>query len=97
MTDQDDARRALGGREDAQDPGLVAVVALRVASAHARFADEALELAQRPALHHVVAVGGVLPDDGVARPPVVAGLGVEPVDVAGPAWRSSSTHDSEAW
>ena len=48
-------------------------------------ADEMLQLAQRPALDHLVAVGGVLADDGVARAPVVTRLGVEPVHVAGPA------------
>ena len=53
-------------------------------AAHASSPDELLELAQGPALDHLVAVVGVLAHDGVARVPVGAGLGIEPVDVAGP-------------
>src|ERR671910_225976 len=44
---------------------------------------EPLELAEVAALEGAVAEGGVLADDRVARVPVAAGLGVEPVDVAG--------------
>src|ERR687897_283082 len=44
---------------------------------------ESLELAEVAALEGAVAERGVLADDRVARVPVAAGLGVEPVDVAG--------------
>src|SRR5216683_4724816 len=44
---------------------------------------EALELLEVAALEGAVAEGGVLRDDRVARVPVGAGLGVEPVHVAG--------------
>ena len=82
---------ALFGREDAQHARLGAFVSpgaaaldLAAVLGSRQVPHEVLQLAQRPALHHVVAVGRVLPDDGVARAPVVAWLGVEPVDVARP-------------
>src|SRR5579872_7548703 len=46
--------------------------------------DEALELAEVAALVDAVAELRVVLDDGVAAPPVRAGLGVEPVDAPGP-------------